>query len=971
MRASLFFFFLVSIGLSPVLKAQVTPGDSLFTLGDKYYLEAKFEQAATLFDEAGRYYLQEGDSAGWFKAITRKSGAFVEFGNVREALKLLLPISSHIPEKIPPASVSSFHESLGKIYRELEQYEQSILHYNTAIKLAEQEDDFQALATLNNNISYAYLYSGDYEKALSYQMKAKEMYEKLGDDYRLSFVLNGIYLTLTELNLFKQADPYIRRSLAIRQKIGNPRLLDIANHNMASNFGSLNQPDSAIIYYQKSLEISRRLGNPFDITQTLINIGDLYLKSGDNESALLYYNEALEYNRETKRPISIADNLSKIAAVAVKQKDYEAAKSFNKEALGLLKGAKNPRRRADVLLAMADIEMLQKNYDAAEAYIQESSNIAEETDITGFKAKVHEAFGKLYAAKGDPERSLAEYKKAVTFSNHQSYFSRLKSIMNLARAYRKVGSQQAFTLAEDALLMIDSTRTNIAGLTFRGGNFRKYAAFYNEVASWYITERNDAAKAFELIEAAKARVLLDRMAEAENNMFDRLDEPTLIQKQQLLKKIDKNHRLLNQATSQQEQEQLRNELKNLEFKYEVFLNEIRQKLPEWKNFEYPTPIKLTEAQNMVDANTALLEYAFAGNSLVRLMVTPKNISASVIDSIQSKPAKLYIEEETRSFREAIINRQDHIDAQHLYEQLIPSEKEMRQNKTSALTVIADGALSFLPFEALNNSKGYLIEQYNVKYLPSASIYPLIKSPHRSTELDLLALAGSGFEQTPAYSTQNRSQTNYASLPSTIMEVDSIAAYFEKPRTLKNEEVTEAALNSFDLSQFQFLHFATHAVIDEYNPSQSGLILSKKSEVESLFGEDGRLNSNEIAELRLNADLVTLSACNTGMGSLMTGEGLLGLQRSFLTAGASSVMVSMWNIYDRSTAVFMADFYKRMLTYKKADYGMWEQALNWAGMHRHPMFDYKTKALRETKLAMINHPYYHHPVYWASFILVGK
>lgn len=971
MRALLFFSILLGVGYSPNVTAQSSPADSLFLKGNTLYEEAKFEEAADLFNEAGMHFLQQKDSTQWLRAIVREGGAFIKLGRVQEALELLSAVEQQVPKQVQAGVASSYYETLGKIYRELERYGSSINHYTKAIELAEQESDSLTLANLNNNISYAYLYSDNYEKALSYQLKAKEVYEKLDDDFRLSFVLNGIYLTLTDLKLYKQADPYIRKSLAIRKKIGKIGLLDIAYHNMGSNYESLGQPDSAIIYYQKSLELSRRLENPFDITQTLINIGDIYLYSGDHRNALLYYNEALEYNRITNRPISIAENLTKIAAVAIEQEDYKTAESFSRDALALLEEAGSLRRRTDVLLLLADIKMLQKKYAKAEAYIQEGLEVVEQSDLPAYKAKVHALHGKLYAEKEQWERSLSEYKKVRDFSRFQTISTRLKSNMNLARAYNKVGDEKAFTLADQAFEMIDSTRTNIAGLTFRGGNFRDYAAFYYEVAGWHISDDGDAEKAFELIEAAKARVLLDKMAEAENNMFGRLDESTLIKKQQLLKKIDKKHRLLNQAAPNTGKEQLRNELKNLEFEYEVFLNEVRQKLPEWKNFEYPSSVNLADARSMLDESAALLEYAFAGNSLVRVMISADNISASVVDSIQSKPAKQYIEEEVRAFRQDIINRQEQIDVQHLYEQLIPSEKEMRRSKISELVIIADGALSYLPFEALNNSKGYLIEQYNVKYLPSASIYPLINSPHRSTEFELLALAGSGFEETPEFSTQNRSQTNYASLPSTIMEVDSIATYFENPRTLKNEEVTEAALGSYDLAQFQFLHFATHADIDEFNPSQSGLILSKKSDVESLFGEDGRLNSNEIAELQLNADLVTLSACNTGMGKLMTGEGLLGLQRSFLTAGASSVMVSMWSIYDRSTAAFMSDFYKRMLAYKEQDFGIWQQGLYWAGMHRHPMFDYKAKALKETKLAMINHPYYNHPVYWASFILVGK
>jgi len=235
---------------------------------------------------------------------------------------------------------------------------------------------------------------------------------------------------------------------------------------------------------------------------------------------------------------------------------------------------------------------------------------------------------------------------------------------------------------------------------------------------------------------------------------------------------------------------------------------------------------------------------------------------------------------------------------------------------------------------------------------------------------MLAVAGSGFTEN-SLGTEVSSQNNFASLPSTLIEVESITKAFSNTKILKNDDVTEAGLKSHDLSQFRFLHFATHGNIDEVNPSQSGLILSKKADIESLFGEDGYLNSSEISGLTLNADLVTLSACNTGMGKVVTGEGLIGLRRSFLSAGASSVMVSLWSIYDRSTADFMSEFYSMLKTHESADYGIMNRTLDWFGLYEHPLFDYKAKALRDAKLAMITHPYYSHPVHWAPFILIGK
>ena len=429
------------------------------------------------------------------------------------------------------------------------------------------------------------------------------------------------------------------------------------------------------------------------------------------------------------------------------------------------------------------------------------------------------------------------------------------------------------------------------------------AGFINELASWYITEKNDTKKALELVEGARARVLMEELAKADNKFYKKLDAEKIM--------------------------------------------------------------------GLLDRQTAILEYAFSGDVLIRFLITSEDITGTLIDSVDNRAARDYITEEVKAFRNYIMRQGSEDHSQALYQILLPDKSELDQKNISNLLVIPDGVISLLPFEALKTRGRYLIQQYNIKYLPSASIYPYINPPSRNTKYELLAVAGSGFERGKSTGQTTRSQNKMVSLPSTLIEVDSIAKNFNRVRILRNEDVTERNLKAHNLNDFRFLHFATHGNIDVENPSQSGLVLSTSEEAMSSFAEDGHLKSVEISNLKLKAELVTLSACNSGMGKMITGEGLLGLQRSFLSAGSSSVIVSLWSIFDRSTSVFMSTFYKSLLKQKAQDYGKWKQALDRLGMYEHPMFDYKAKALREAKLEMIDHPYYNHPVYWAPFILIGK
>lgn len=975
MKAALTITFLITFGFGQILSAQVSQGDSLLVLGNESYSNKDYERAAKHYQKAINFFLEESDSLKWFEASFEYARTLNISGSVNEAVAIFLTLDKTSLQQIPTSLQIRLKNYIGLTLRRTELYDEAQKYYLEAMKLAEGISDSIVIAQLNNNISYTYQNTGDYETALLHQQKALEIYTALGNDSRLSFVLNGIFLTMMELGLHRQAEPYIRKSLEIRKKLENPRLLDIAYHNLAWNLERQGKRDSAIIYYQKSLELSRMLENPYEITQTLENIGSLYERSGDFENALGYYNEALTINREINRPVSTAEGLFRIARIAVRNNDLENATAFYNEALEWLEDVNDPRFLTNLYLDFANLELLKGNYGRAKEYISNARNIAFEKEFQSQRVRSHNLLGELYKIEGNLQHSLEEYKKAYKLSSSFAITDRITPSMNLAKAFNEASSDSAYLFAEEAFSLIDSVRTNVAGLAFRSGFFSQHAGFYNEVASWYIGRKNNPLKAFELIESAKARVLMDELAEAREKELGSLDESTLIKKQQKAKQIDRLYNQLSATESLTKKSALRDELKDLEFEYQSFLNQLHVSNVSLKNFKYPQPITLREAQDMLDSESAILEYAFTEEHLVRLFITEDNITGDIIKTEGSPGAKQYFTEKIRTYREAITSKASVNEIQEigtsLYSQLIPSEVSESRSEISNLLIIPGGALTFLPFETLSNNNRFLIEDFHIKYLPSASIYSFINAPHRTTNFELLALAGSGFEGGDGLTNLSSSQASFASLPSTLLEVDSISVNFTNSKVLKNDDVTEANLKSHDLSDFRFIHFATHAEVNESTPTQSGLLLSKKTDVESLFGEDGYLNSREITGLKLNADLVTLSACNTGMGKIVTGEGLLGLQRSFLSAGASSVMVSLWSIFDKSTSIFMSNFYKQMLTHEQEEYGLWDQTMDWFGMYQHPLFDYKSKALRDAKISMIEHPYYSHPVYWAPFILVGK
>jgi CHAT domain-containing protein len=325
----------------------------------------------------------------------------------------------------------------------------------------------------------------------------------------------------------------------------------------------------------------------------------------------------------------------------------------------------------------------------------------------------------------------------------------------------------------------------------------------------------------------------------------------------------------------------------------------------------------------------------------------------------------------------------------LYQQFFPENAPIDKNIEN-LIVIPDGILATIPFESLltsnftgdiNDYKSYpfLIKKFNISYSYSANLFYRTFSKQKSpspeiTKLnDWLAFApvfdNSG-DQTMVLSTRelqkqlkwlktdslmtNRSMfdRNYITpLPATETETEAIFKLYDennlKAKVLLHNNANEKFIKSGELAKYKVLHFATHGFVNSERPELSGLLLAQ----DTTSGEDGVLYSGEIYNLKLNADLVVLSACETGLGKIQKGEGIIGLTRALLFAGAKNIIVSLWQVADESTSELMVDFYKNSLVSKG-------------------QISY-SEALRNAKLKMISEGKYAHPLFWSPFILIGK
>ena len=412
-----------------------------------------------------------------------------------------------------------------------------------------------------------------------------------------------------------------------------------------------------------------------------------------------------------------------------------------------------------------------------------------------------------------------------------------------------------------------------------------------------------------------------------------------------------------------------------------------KQFPEYHNLKYNNkPATTKDIRKLLDRKTALISY-FIADTTITIFTLTKNIL-----DVKRVPMITDLSDSIVFFRYGLTLGMPKIFQRlsyKLYQQLFP-DIGIIDKKVKNLIIIPDGSLATLPFESLltENYTGdidaykeypYLIKKYNISYSYSANLFYLTFSKEASSTIEItklkdwLAFApvfGNKREQSMVMSSQelqrqlsglktdfmmiNRSMFNgnyIRSLPATETETEAIFKLYDdnnlKAKVLLHDNANEKSIKSGELEQYKVLHFATHGFVNSERPELSGLLMAQ----DTTGVEDGVLYSGEIYNLKLNADLVVLSACETGLGKIQKGEGIIGLTRALLYAGAKNIIVSLWQVLDESTSDLMVDFYKNSLKSKG-------------------QLSY-SEALRNAKLKMIIEGKYANPFFWSPFILIGK
>ncbi|HEX3085267.1 MAG TPA: CHAT domain-containing tetratricopeptide repeat protein [Pyrinomonadaceae bacterium] len=702
-----------------------------------------------------------------------------------------------------------------------------------------------------------------------------------------------------------------------------------------------------------------------------------------------------------------------LGRIAFANKDLEAARKHFQNALDagsgalpvIAKAGQTRRFKAAARTSLGDVALREGRYKDAVKMFTDAADGAKKDERLDLMWPAQRGLGRSLWLQAAQEKDNAKLREQAL----NAYRDALKTIETIREGSLRADESRTTFLAttEDVYDEASSAFAEMALLGTPGSG----SALSGKSLDY-------AAESFRIAEAGRARSLLDMLGEVNAQITEGVPADLLKKKQD---NLDRQQQIAEQLTGialsgdqKQKPSDLENELDKLQTEFDQIENQIRTASPKYAALTAAQPLTLTDVQQKVlDDTTVLLEYQLGADNSYLFAATRSGVS------LYKLPRRSDVDKLATDFRAQLIppklqRRIVGIDvaadqqrglgivqgpsedlppfvaaSNALYKAVVEPAAAIIGDKR--ILVVADGALNYIPFEALvKNSEGadyaslnYLVKTNEVVYAPSASVIAAIRQGSASSSGKSMLLVadpvfsaddprakggaavassgetrglGLGLESAvndvvgdPAASSASGG-LHLARLSGTRTEADAISA-IAKTGGAQADLWTDLSANednvkTRDVSSYRYLHVATHGLLDADRPQFTGVVLSLVGNKSN----DGFLRTDEIFNLKLGSPLVMLSACETGLGKEKRGEGVIGLTRAFMYAGAPTVGVSLWSVADKSTANLMTDFYKRLLGATPQSPGA---------------------AMRDAQLAMINGKQYSAPFYWAPFVLVGE
>ena len=853
---------------------------------------------ATAFFSAGEFYYFRNDTKNSFDSYKKSIDFWRAAQNSQGEAKTLL--------------------SLGYLYLKQSDYDLGLETFNSALLKYREAKDARGEALTLKAVGLASNIMDEKQKALENLHRAEKLFPEDVDFAEKASLYNSIGHVYEDYEEWQISLNYREKAFDLYKKENHLSGQLATLPSLGKLSYSTGDNSSAVKYFEEGEALAKQLKNDFFLAHIKNYTGDFYFLTGDYQKAKINYEESLRLFKPDVQQKFISRTLNNLGQIFIKQNQPDAARKNFIDSLALSRKVRDKFGEADTLYQLARLDLLEgKNTDALDQ-IKNSIDLTESlyTDVLNSKLK-------------------------------KTYFSSVYDRYNLyigilTKMHRRFPAQgfdlQALQASEKA-----RSRSMLETLRLTEADFTK-----------------DAAP--EVVKREKEiRSLLNAKADSLTDLLSKNSDPAEVQR-------------------------ISNDINELENELEKIKADLKQNSPVYSAIQNPSPFDIGEFQNQIlDDNTILLEFSFGRDESYLWVIEKNNFSVFVLpprEKLETAIQKLRELLDSREMleNETVADYQARIDeAEKLYwqEARVLSSDLLGQISdrlgSKRLIIVPDGKLHYFPVPALpfpnSETNEPILMTNEVISEPSASTLLILAKNEKqfpAAEKNLLIFADPVFSGDDSRLTsgnkseeiENSAELNHFRFAESLNSLPRLPASKDESETIttiigasKSDVFSGFSANrenllDLDISKYKIIHFATHGLINENRPELSGIVLSRFDETGQKIDEFVRLH--DIYGLNLSANLVVLSACSTGIGKEVRGEGLQSLNNAFLQVGAKTVMSSLWKVDDYATLELMKNFYSSM-----------------ADENLPP-----SQALREAKIKMRQNPRFNSPFYWAAFTIQG-
>ena len=868
---------------------------------------------------------------------------------------VVLAEKSKQPETIARASFAAaefFYRNQRNLPLMMELQEKSLRFFRAA---NDRTGEAQTLTML----AYTAVMNNDRVKGQEYATEAINLARSTGNQRDLAFALlasGDAYQRVGNwqeaYQAFKEAESIYPENLDLNEKA-------ILFVRFGFHYETFNDLIQARSYFQKARELFIKRGNLYGNSELATRIGQISLQLGEEKEALRNFNEGLQVGLQSNDQYSLAYAYENIGELYFLKQEYKNAFSYYQKAL--------------------------MNFD--------------KVGIKHAVASVKEKIGKLHLRLDNQRLAEKFYLEALQINQDiRNRVGKASNLYNLAQLHKSDKQiEKSLSEIDECLLLTDFLHGETANKklqrSFLADMFERHEFYINALMETHRQNphENFAVRAFQAAEKSRARSMIENLSLSEAN-FTKDANPETVKREKEIRvllntKADKLTDLLSQNAEMSETEKISNEINELELELEEIKANLKQSSPIYSAIRNPAPFDVADfQQNVLDENSLLLEFSLGKEESYLWLVSKTEFSSYVLpprEQIEAKIQKLreflasrqkIKGEEIETYQARIVKAENDywLAAKQLSDELFGQLSDKFEKKR--LIIVPDGKLNYFPVSALplpNSETGDpILLSHEVVYQPSASTLSILSKSQNQmppAAKNLLVFSDPIFTKDDSRILSNKAEENHymepaalesfrfveslnslARLPDSKTEADSIIEIFGRSSTdnYSGFAASREQLLNARTADYRILHFATHGLIDEERPELSGIVMSRFAENGQKLDEFVRLH--DIYGMNLSANLVVLSACETGIGKEVRGEGLMSLNNAFLQVGAKTVMSSLWKVEDKATLELMKNFYQSL-----------------ANENTTP-----SKALQQAQIKMWESGRYKSPFYWAAFTVQG-